>query len=76
MNWQLTVMTADGRHILFHAKLGSQTELLELAHHARLLSASAQIWIRSPAGEVYCSDWSTALRPGGPALHDAPAPLQ
>ena len=42
MNWHLTVMTADGRQILFHAKLGSQTEILELASQARWLSASAR----------------------------------
>ena len=35
MNWHLTVMTADAQQIPFHAKLGSQTEILELASQAQ-----------------------------------------
>jgi hypothetical protein len=76
MNWHLTVMTADAQQIPFHAKLGSQTEILELASQARFLGASAQIWIRSPVGEVYCWGWSAAPRASAPAHHDALAPLE
>jgi hypothetical protein len=56
MNWHLTAMTADAQQILFNAKLGSQTEILELASQALLLSASAQIWIRLLIREVYYWD--------------------
>ena len=37
MNWHLTVVTANGQRIPFHANVGSQTEIRELASQARLL---------------------------------------
>ena len=55
-DWHITVMSADGQRIIFHACCDDEKEVQALATEARSDSSGCQIWIRPPAGEVYSWD--------------------
>jgi hypothetical protein len=56
MRWQITVMTRDGKQILFADQAEDLKEVQALATEARSQCLSAKIWIRKPTGEVYSWD--------------------
>jgi len=70
------LVTVDGQEILFHANVGSQTEILELATQARLLNRVGADPDQPTGRQVLLRDWSAAPKAGAPALHDALTPLE
>jgi hypothetical protein len=54
MKWGISIFTADGKRLLFAAQIG-RVDARELATEARRLFPRAQIFLRSPTGQV--STW-------------------
>ena len=50
MKWYITVMTADGREVLFNGVSRDDDEIAQVAAEARRRRPDAQIWIKPPMG--------------------------
>ena len=51
-SWQITVLSADGQRLIFHAPCEDRVEIRALASEARHQDQRLQIWIRDPYGRL------------------------
>jgi hypothetical protein len=56
MTWHITVLSADGERLIFHAKCADRKECEALATEARGHSLALRILIRPPTGGVFSWD--------------------
>lgn len=56
INWHISIISRDGRRLVFHAQCADEKEVQALAATARAHRLSVHIWIKPPADEVYSWD--------------------